>query len=307
MADVKADGYYFGIDGFFYGKEGTSTKVKLCTKVTQSKIKEEIFKKYEGISVTNIEFEDLIELAATLYGESSIGRKNTVIKERTIGTGISAKIEKYSVQENIKNSELQNEAKALACCIFNYKNKRNNDQTGGYNPIISKVITDMGAVAKGKANYNIFKEKLKKPELINGKIEQYYIEAGILAFIRDKKERGELKDINITVVDFSNGAILWDGVDLKTNYKNHPKVNVGYYISDEKHNVLDIQSKKTSEAIHVETAYKLSDNKYNEKRYWDYTYQTTAGIAKTMFVKLHPDYEWAKMHSDEKRLKKWWR
>lgn len=315
---AKADGYYFGLDGHFYGQEGASTKIKLCTGTENYKTIENgktlTGKIYKGIIETGIEFEDLIELSATTYGESSVGRKNTIQKEKKVGE----KTVKYNVDVDFKDSEFQAEARALACCVFNYKYKRDHDQKGGYSVEISNIITDMGALAKGKPNYNILKKKSKDPILFN-KIQQYHIEAGILALIRDCQKQGKLKDVN-AISDYANGAILWDGVDLKTNYDNHPKVNSGYFVSEENHNVLGVKSKKITydndkKVVNEEQCYKLSsqkDNKVNETKCYSYKYKTTAGYAKTMFVKLTDQYEEAIIHSIREKkeesyiLGRWW-
>lgn len=327
---ANADGYYFSINGFFYGNEGASTKVKLCTGI---EIKKEIKdnrsvkqKLYKGIIETDIEFEDLIELAATTYGESSIGRKNIVQKEKKEGE----KTVKYNVEVDIKETEFQAEARALACCVFNYKNKRDHDsylkgKKVTYNPKISQVVIDMRAfAAKDKVpNYVKLKEKSKTPEMFD-KIQQFHIESSILAFIRDYQKKGEFKDL-IKVPDYANNAILWDGVDLKTNYLHHKKIEAGYFVSDEKHNVMGIKSKKITydssapegqrEISNGEQCYKLTSQKDNtvlEKKYFSYKYKTVAGHAKTTFVKLTDQYEEAMIHSLREKidnsyiLNQWW-
>ncbi|MCC9064128.1 hypothetical protein [Flavobacterium piscisymbiosum] len=326
----NADGYYFNINGFFYGQEGTSTKVKLCTGISSYKcfkndkpLKQKL---YVGIIETDIEFEDLIELAATTYGESSLGRKNTVQKERKEGE----KMVKYNVEVDIKDSELRLEARALACCVFNYKNKRDHDNYVKsvrvvYNPIISQVIKDMGAFAQGKPNYKVLKKKSKTPELFN-KMQQFHIEAGLLAHIRDQQKKGKLKGIS-TIQDFANGALLWDGVDLKDNYNNHEKVNNGYFVSNEKHNVLGIKSKKITidsskpkndkdrfvkDSVQCYDLRSKKDVSFAEKKCYSYKYATTCGHAKSMFVKLSDEYEAAIIHSLREKtdntyiLNPWW-
>ena len=322
---AKADGYYFGLDGYFYGQEGASTKIKLCTGTENYKTIENgkrlIGKIYKGIIETGIEFEDLIELSATTYGESSVGRKKTIQKEKKVGE----KIVKYNVEVDFKDSEFQAEARALACCVFNYKNKRDHDnyvksKKVVYDPKIAQIVLDMRAyAAKDKVpNYVKFKEKSKTPEVFN-KLQQYHIESGILAFIRNYQKQGKLKDIK-HIPDYAYGAILWDGVDLKTNYDNHPKVNSGYFVNDEKHNVLGIKSKKITndngiKVLNGEQCYILNsqkDNKINEKKCYSYKYKTTAGFAKTMFVKLTDQYEEAMIHSLREEvdntyiLNPWW-
>lgn len=44
--------------------------------------------------------------------------------------------------------------------------------------------------------------------------------------------------------DHSNGAYFWDGLDIKTNYKNHFKVKRGIKFTDPAHNIYDLKESK---------------------------------------------------------------
>lgn len=78
--------------------------------------------------------------------------------------------------------------------------------------------------------------------------------------------------------DYSNGGCFWDGVDLKAYGENAYRYQVGFKISDEKHNVLSV-----SEPL-------LIRQEGRKGKYYSYTYESTAGHNKTIFWKLSDDF-----------------
>jgi hypothetical protein len=102
--------------------------------------------------------------------------------------------------------------------------------------------------------------------------------------------------------DYSNGAIGWDGVDLKTNYIHHPRITSGYHIANPSHNVLNINENILP--VQSNYVYKNTDPKFKELRFWTYQHETTAGYGKTMFYKL--SNEWRAAHIKSDGTEKWW-
>ena len=179
----------------------------------------------------------------------------------------------------------------------------------------------MKAYGKGKPEYNNFKKTEASKR--NGTYMQICIAASINALCYEFSKLGynefSSKDkLNFLPFDRSNNAILWDGVDIKDNYnKPHPKIKQGYFVSDKEHNVLDIESKKTTEDSENRKAvngklHSQKDPSFEETKCYEYTYKTTFGVAKTMFVKLTDQFEEAIVHSRREKkdgkyiLSTWW-
>ncbi len=87
--------------------------------------------------------------------------------------------------------------------------------------------------------------------------------------------------------DYSNGAFFWDGTDIKTNYKNHPKVRAGIHFSSPMHNIFGI----SESTVARESWYKdAKGNNTKLRGRWTYTYESTAAFGKTIFWKLNNDF-----------------
>jgi|GEM_PF-6775475 len=281
----KADGHYYNIDGTYYGSEGKSNKIVFCSSNILHRYKKNNVDKATWIYFSPIHtdflYDDVEELAANIYAEGS---------------------KEFASDAKVKDALLA-EAYALGTTIINYKLKRTTDQEG-YNPAFKKLINDMNVYGQGDPTYKLLKktEKIKR----NGSHMQTCMAAALNAlafeFVEKKLKFQSGDKLSLVPFDYSNGALYWDGVDLKTNEATHPKMLSGYFITDKSHNVLKVESK----AVHTCTiVYKKSDPKFSEERCWDYKYQTTAGIAKSMFVKLNQEYLYANINSDEKQGR-WW-
>ena len=281
----KADGHYFNIDGTYYASEGRSNKIVFCSSNILHRYKKNNVDKATWIYFSPIHtdflYADVEELAANIYAEGSL---------------------KYIGDKKIKDAMLA-EAYALGTTMINYKIKRMTDQKG-YNPTFEKLAFDMGVYGQGDPLYKSLKdtEKIKR----NGSHMQTCMAAALHAlmyeFVANKGEFQSKDKLTTVPFDYSNGAHYWDGIDLKTNEDKHDKMLAGYLVADKSHNVLDVSSKIVHKCVMV---YKKSDPKFSEERCWDYKYQTTAGIAKTMFVKLNEDYLYANINSEEKQGR-WW-
>lgn len=209
------------------------------------------------------------------------------------------------------------EAYGLGCAMINFKHKRKHDDPEKYNPTYAQLSKDMRAYGYDSPNYKVFiKTDLKKR---NESHMQVCIGASIHSLIYDQQKNKKNLPKEEILSDYSNNAILWDGIDLKTNYENHPKINAGYFINDNEHNVLDVESKKVNDEKPNEddkkvcnTLYSTKDNKFKEVKCYSYKYKTTFGIAKTMFVKLTDQFEEAIIHSKREKkdgtyiLNQWW-
>jgi hypothetical protein len=83
--------------------------------------------------------------------------------------------------------------------------------------------------------------------------------------------------------DYSNGAYFWDGDDLQSNYKNHPKVKAGIHFSDEAHNIFKVE-KKYVHYEKVKVTGKGATKKTEKIAECDWVYESTAafsGLIKT--------------------------
>jgi Bacterial toxin homologue of phage lysozyme, C-term len=90
--------------------------------------------------------------------------------------------------------------------------------------------------------------------------------------------------------DYSNGAYFWDGADVKSNYKKHPKVRKGVQFTDPSHDIYGIGSNK----VPGEEWWRDSSGKKTKLRgKWDYTYDSTATHGGTIFWQYNPDFRTA--------------
>lgn len=83
--------------------------------------------------------------------------------------------------------------------------------------------------------------------------------------------------------DLSNGAFFWDGYDLKTNYKHHPKVKLGIKFSVPEHNIFDVEETTTTKWTRYEVTIengKKTKHKDEEKTA-EHTYVSTAAYKGT--------------------------
>lgn len=247
---AKADGYYFGLDGHFYGQEGASTKIKLCTGTENYKTIENgktlTGKIYKGIIETGIEFEDVIELASIAFAESSYGN----------------------------NVEIWQEVYALCNAIVN--NKVQNEITGSYYNVAKKIKAFVAT--DGNVQYPKIKNKKSTPEKFNGKFEQKAIAGAINAILYEKTiiNKEKIDGLKTNPFDYSYGAIVWDGNDIKTaKYANY-----GIKFSSSEHNIYNLPDKK----ICGEELYPEYKNPKYPKRKWDYVYKTTVAYCKKVEI-----------------------
>jgi len=311
----KANGYYFNIDGTFYGKEGNSDKIKICIEKKAYTYFDKMKKKISGFiytspKETDFSLSDMEIIAGVIYAESSIQFINKISSE-----------------------DMLKEAYALGTTMINFKHKRKHDDPKEYNPTYSQLSKDMRAYGYDSKGYKNFKKtKLEKRNenhmrictgaAINALFYNQQIEISKNPFL--KKIENPLDFLNPykkkqVYIDYSNNAILWDGLDLSTNYNNHPKIVDGYLVSDKEHNVLNIKSKKVNDNKNNEEdkkvcnkLYSIKDPKFVDEKCYSYKYKTTVGFAKTMFVKLTDEFEEANINSKREKvedkfiLNKWW-
>lgn len=106
--------------------------------------------------------------------------------------------------------------------------------------------------------------------------------------------------------DESHGAYFWDGIDIKTNYKNHFKVRYGIKFSAHEHNIYGIAEstkvlKKTKTVITYNRARKVVRREVVELDRTDHIYVSTAAYGGTIFWK-HNEKTWqslARKHTNE--------
>lgn len=94
--------------------------------------------------------------------------------------------------------------------------------------------------------------------------------------------------------DKSNGAYFWDGMDIKTNYKHHPKVKVGIKFTGSAHNIYNLPD---STRLVIKTKKTIVVDEHKKKRViteevgrFDHEYDSTAAYGGTIFWKLNDDY-----------------
>lgn len=88
--------------------------------------------------------------------------------------------------------------------------------------------------------------------------------------------------------DYSNGAYFWDGADIKTNYKKHPKVRAGIKFSKSEHNIYSIEETSVDKTEYVLDASKKPTSKVRGR--YTYVYESTAGLGGTIFWKFGADF-----------------
>lgn len=92
--------------------------------------------------------------------------------------------------------------------------------------------------------------------------------------------------------DPSNGAFWWDGLDFKTNFKNHPKVKDGFHITDPSQNIFNVKEVHQNRTVY----WKIQDPKTNKeinakvRGTYSHIWETTAAYGKTIFWKHGSDY-----------------
>jgi hypothetical protein len=87
--------------------------------------------------------------------------------------------------------------------------------------------------------------------------------------------------------DYSNGAYFWDGLDIKTNYKAHPKILKGFLFADKSHNIYSLESS----SVDVTTYWTDAKGKQTKVRgKYTHTYESTAACGGTIFSKYTDDY-----------------
>lgn len=94
--------------------------------------------------------------------------------------------------------------------------------------------------------------------------------------------------------DKSNGAWFWDGIDIKTNYRHHPKVKVGIKFTEPSHNIYKLQD---STRLVIKTKKIVVVDEHKKRRViteeigrFDHEYDSTAAWGGTIFWKLNDDF-----------------
>lgn len=92
--------------------------------------------------------------------------------------------------------------------------------------------------------------------------------------------------------DPSNGAYWWDGLDFKTNYANHRKVNDGFQWGDASHNIFNVPEHKVPGVVYWRAKDKKTGKIVNtkERGRYDSVWISTAAHGSTVFWTHNPDY-----------------
>lgn len=92
--------------------------------------------------------------------------------------------------------------------------------------------------------------------------------------------------------DPSGGAFWWDGLDIKTKYKQHPKVKLGFKFGNSTHNIFGIEESTKTVITYWKIRNKKTKQEVNgsERGRFDHVYISTAAHGKTIFWRYNPDY-----------------
>lgn len=92
--------------------------------------------------------------------------------------------------------------------------------------------------------------------------------------------------------DPSNGALWWDGIDIKTGYSKHPKVKKGIKFSSPTHNIFGIEETKKTIVVFWKIRNKKTGKEVvsKERGRYDSVYISTAAHGQTIFWKYNPDF-----------------
>lgn len=93
-------------------------------------------------------------------------------------------------------------------------------------------------------------------------------------------------------IDWSNGAYWWDGVDFKTNFSHHPKVQDGFHFASPAHNIFGVQEQGRLVTIYWKLRDRKTGQEINSKvrGTYKYVWESTAAHGKTIFWKHGADY-----------------
>ncbi len=92
--------------------------------------------------------------------------------------------------------------------------------------------------------------------------------------------------------DPSNGAFWWDGVDFKTNYAKHPKVQDGFKFGDPAHNIFGVQERRRETIVYWKIKNKKTGQIVDsaERGRYDAIWVSTAAHGSSIFWGHDPDY-----------------
>ncbi|PLK42106.1 RHS repeat domain-containing protein [Emticicia sp. TH156] len=179
---------------------------------------------------------------ASTWGNKEIGSGLTELKE---GHKAFQKLAAVTYAESSERLNSQEEKNGIASASVNNNNAR------GPNASLSKTLGEISnATFDGNANYSDYMDSSPSERNSNSQMTASN-KAAINALTGGK--------------DYSNGAIGWDGRDLRTN--SH---RAGLNISDPSHDIFKVGDRP------------LPNGKY--------TRQTTAAYGQTVFMKIHKDH-----------------
>jgi len=92
--------------------------------------------------------------------------------------------------------------------------------------------------------------------------------------------------------DPSNGAYWWDGLDFKTNYKNHRKVLDGFKFGDPTHNIFGVRERRREVVIRWKVRNRVTGKIVDsgERGRYDAVWVSTAAHGSTVFWKHPTEY-----------------
>ena len=198
---------------------------------------------------------------------------------------------------------IDKEIKFLAAVAYGEAGKKNDiKESGG---IAYAVMNRLRAynkylVSKGKEAMTVmqlFKIDPKYAFAANGKNDRFNLfmkakDEEIRAHpVMSKVLNAAIDAMNETGIDYSNGAFWWDGIDIKTEYNTHAKVEKGIQFTDPSHNIFNIKEsriEKIAYLYHYNKKTKKTTRTVKGKYY--YVYSSVAAHGDTIFWKTNEDY-----------------
>jgi hypothetical protein len=92
--------------------------------------------------------------------------------------------------------------------------------------------------------------------------------------------------------DPSSGAFWWDGLDFKTNYVRHRKVQAGFKWGDPSHNIFGVPENRIEVIVRWKVRNKKTEKIVDgaERGRYDSVWVSTAAHGSTVFWQHNPDY-----------------
>ncbi len=193
-------------------------------------------------------------------------------------------------------SSLSEEVRLLAAVVYGESSKNDVfEEMAGIGAVLvrqaeARIYTSVLAFLKSAEaksfSFVLVDSNSRFQQLKNAKIEEISKNNGMAAAVKAARHAIGKN------TDYSAGGYFWDGTDLKSNYKNHPKVIKGIRFTDTKHDIYQVGGKTIPEVVtywYIKGA-NGSSKKGKERERYSCTYESTAAYGGTVFWCYTPEY-----------------